>query len=377
MSRVDWAQVPEGVLQRALCSLPLPDQAAARFVCRLWRDSLPVQTLKSKTLTSRQLSTLCNNYPNLTSIYLRNCKALTASSLRPLSRLSRLTSLRLSCSKGLSYAGKKSLAGLENLVGLKRLDVSKTGMCANAMERVGRLQGLSYLAISPFSSEGIPEAPLSPLQKLTNLRSVRFELWYTPIGHLAMLPLFQLIEALPCLHEFGISGALFHGHSLRAFQKHKILQALNLSNCPGIKGLAVAGLVDLPSLASLHLDFTSIHVGDPCLRRLPALTSLKARVGSLPTEQSLSGLTGLCELILFPQAAIMTEKSCSELLQLPRLRLLEVSAQFTCNRSIDLSFTLRLLALPSLARLSWTSLFKHKFPSYIPMRAVELPVHDE
>ena len=376
MSRVDWAQLPEGVLQRALCSLPLPDQGAARLICRRWRDSLPVQSLKSKTLTSRQLSTLCNNYPNLTSIDLRSSKALTASSLRPLSRLSKLTSLCLSRSEGLSYAGKKSLAGLENLVGLKRLDVSKMGMCANAMERVGRLQGLTFLAISPFGSAGVPEAPLSPLQKLTNLRSMRFQEMHPTNGLLAMLPLFKLIEGLPYLIEFDISGALFHEQSLRAFQKHKVLQALNLSGCPTLNGMADAGLVDLPRLASLQFDFSSVHVGDPCLRRLPALTSLKARVGRLPTEQSLSGLTGLCELILFPEVELMTDDFCSELLQLPQLRLLEVSAYYIRSRLIDLRSTSRLLTLPGLARLAWTYVCKRKLPSHIPSRAVELPVHD-
>ena len=132
-----------------------------------------MQSLKSSELTNRQLSSICDDYMHLTSIDLGGSRALTASSLRPLSRLSKLTALSLSGSNGfLGGSGKKSLAGLEGLVGLKRLDLSYMGLCASAMARVGTLQGLNTLILSTERDYWqLCETQLLPLQELTNLRS--------------------------------------------------------------------------------------------------------------------------------------------------------------------------------------------------------------
>ena len=381
LSRVDWTQLPECILQRVLCSLPSPGETASRLVCKLWRDSRPVQSLKSSKLTNRQLSSICNNYPDLTSIDLGGSRALTASSLRPLSRLSKLTALCLHNSKGMGDVGEKSLAGLEGLLGLERLDLSCTAGCASAAVRVGCLQGLTFLDISgdvfPFGV-GQFENQLSPLKNLTNLRTMCFR-GYNRSGALDALPLCGVIEALPYLSEVdfsfaNVNGRVLHGQVLGAFQKHKVLRALKLYSCGTLTRLE--GLEDLPHLASLNLDGSLTHVGDPCLRRLPALTALKVNMGRLPSEHSLSGLTALIELTLLG-VVYMTEGVCSELLQLPHLRTLGISCRYS-RTYIDLRWTSRLTTHPGLARISWSQLERDLFESWKLKRprVVDVPACD-
>ena len=192
------------------------------------------------------------------------------------------------------------------------------------------------------------------------------------------LPLFQFIEALPYLSEVDLSQAHVKQGLLQAFQQHRALQALNVSGCHILDSsslYSLAGLEDLPGLAFLDITCSSIYLGDPCLSRLPALTHLRVEVRNGPFEQSLSKLTSLCELVLFPHDVLMTEGMCTELLQLPHLRNLEVVSNSYARKWLDLSLTSRLLMHPTLAQLRWSLLRKDLFQSYASTNSVRVLTH--
>ena len=365
--------LPEGVPHRALCSLPLPDQAAARLVFKLWRDSVPVQKLKSNTFTNQQFSSICNDFPKLVSIDLGGSEALTASSLCPLSRLSKLTALRLSGCTGMNAVGKNAdyLAGLEGLTGLQRLDLSYMGKifmetpseCIdNGLMRMRYLQGLTSLSMSGnvrVTLYGKGNQHLY-LQELTTLRCLCLggTMEYNELS--CQRPsLSFIVQALPYLSEVDLSRANLRRHPLRAFQKHKVLQALKLSHT--INENSLSGLENLPSLTSLDVSFKT-HVGNPCLKRLPAVKTLRFNMSSehsLTDLTSLTELTSLRELALFPCyiEELLNAEMCSELLQLPQLRVLEICGDIMPVGWIKADLPSRLLTHPGLTRLSWTHLY--------------------
>ncbi|KAL1915975.1 uncharacterized protein VTP21DRAFT_6363 [Calcarisporiella thermophila] len=318
--------------------------------------SIDFSSLLNKShITDKFIASLLNYCPNLINLNLRNCYALTDSSLYLIPK--RLPNLRQICLDGLVEASGE---GIKQFGECLRLEVCSVRNCIQIRDEdlkylVTRLKGVRKWFLKHLKCSKIGYIIATLVDTVEEL-----DVGYTNVSD---AELSVLASRCPNMTTLDLSFCHVTDSGIAAIaQGMKSLTSLNISNCRSISCDILPVLTQLP-LTSLQLDY-NYSLNDSTLfklvSKLPQLRRLSLAYCSRITDEGFHAILDKCKELetLSVECCLLISKNALLLLpeRLTKLRKLDVSGLGTVDDEVVQVFVEK---IPKLHQLSLHSCYNY------------------